>query len=702
MRSDVVATNTVFTAAMLRLERNLHVTGTSRQDHRYWATWGLLAWLGLPALVTPSLAATVGFQSASQEILVPFGQNDFEVGDLNGDGHLDLTVTANGETRFYVNDGAGSFSFETRLFTELEVADVSLFDIDRDSDLDAWVWDPQGGVSIWLNEPDEGLVRSEFDLVRPGRGPLLVADLDFDQDSDVILADVGLDTFESVAGEGGHILWFNGGDGQFGDPIRIPAANSEGPLPGLGGVLADLDLDGDVDFIGTYADHTARVWLNASSRGLIESGSPWAAGGAPEIAAVARIVLGDFDADGDLDAVRPVAQGQNEYWVNEGGGEFTRMEEGLGPVQGALASGDLDNDGGTDLVAAGEPCDDCTQVWLLRNGGLAANPIKIFRGNTTVRRVQLSDLDSDGDLDVVGLVDVIEAPAGRSFVGVWFNSLINRAVNPGVLGAITDSTLGLVIRDRLGLPPDLSVTPNYNGFTSLSLTREQFSPAFNPIRSLEGLEDAHDLEILRLQGVVDRSRNDGVLDLSFLDRLPKLRVLDLRGNGLRGLVLPSLAPSLEEMYLDGNLLGNFVVHGLFPQLRVLSLARNNLESLTIADTATPRLVTLDLRQNPLLELKFRAGIPSLLPSVESLRTTGARVTVNTRLTALRFNDAGQPQLNFFSDMGRFQVRRSMDFSVWEPIGEVRVELSNTRIVSFTDESADGIQAAFYSIVRLEP
>ena len=111
--------------------------------------------------VSPSLelvGATVGFHSASQEILLPFGQGDFEVGDLNHDRHPDIIVTLEGAATLYLNDGLGLFNESGNLFEGISIQGVNLFDADQDADLDAWVREVDGGVSIWINEVDGGFV----------------------------------------------------------------------------------------------------------------------------------------------------------------------------------------------------------------------------------------------------------------------------------------------------------------------------------------------------------------------------------------------------------------------------------------------------------------------------------------------------------------------------------------------------------------
>lgn len=51
--------------------------------------------------------------------------------------------------------------------------------------------------------------------------------------------------------------------------------------------------------------------------------------------------------------------------------------------------------------------------------------------------------------------------------GAWLNDFIDLSLEPGRVGAIADPTLEFVIRERLGLPADLAVTPDYSEFKGL-------------------------------------------------------------------------------------------------------------------------------------------------------------------------------------------------------------------------------------------
>lgn len=181
----------------------------------------------------------------------------------------------------------------------------------------------------------------------------------------------------------------------FGVAVRFPDTLTSG----------DLDGDGRPDLLaGDSSAGEVAVLLNAGD-GDFATGTTVATGTAPR-----TMALGDLNGDGAPDLV--TAGGSGNFAANfpntvavhfgDGSGGFgpsTELTVGSNPT--ALALGDVNADGRTDLLVANED-DRTVSVLLADGGGGFANAVTADAGRGLVD-LALADLDGDGARDLLGV-----------------------------------------------------------------------------------------------------------------------------------------------------------------------------------------------------------------------------------------------------------------------------------------------------------
>jgi hypothetical protein len=325
-------------------------------------------------------------------------RNGFEVADMNGDGHLDIvhgpTRKGSAVPRVFLGDGAGNWRLwdETRFPStpRLDYGDVAVADFDGDGKLDLAVASHLRGVTVFVQRAggsfeswSEGL---EFSSLGAGDGPAdfssrAIVAVDWDRNGRPDLLSLGegprmvrdrRDTDPDFArGSSGPVVFFNQGDGSW---KRYDQGTGRGQPAGDALAVGDLDGDGRPDFVTASTTFDARqiVFLGSPSGGW----NPVEVSALPDRATFRAVDLADFDGDGKLDlAVGYLRRDVEQNWrtgidvlFNRGerGWENRTVytEEGRRTVW-SLATGDLDADGHSDLVAAtGDG-----QIWVFLGDG---------------------------------------------------------------------------------------------------------------------------------------------------------------------------------------------------------------------------------------------------------------------------------------------------------------------------------------------
>jgi ankyrin repeat protein len=335
----------------------------------------------------------------SAQIFEHAATHDIALGDLDSDGDLDAVFSNMHQygSRVYLNDGRGHFEATEQVLAQ-DGHGVDLGDLDADGDTDIIMSCAEYGTDlmVYLNDG-----RANFTVKPQSLADSLLAGNavnlhDFDTDGDLDAA--------VVYYQEDDVIYFNDGQGNF---------TKSGLTFPQGSNWADLDGDGDVDNFHRETGVGLRSLLNDGSGNFVEHWSQ-------RDSAIFRgwVGFGDFDADGDLDAV-VTSQDQSEHrystlWHNDGTGRFEKSDAQLPLTRFSRTStGDLNGDGHPDVFVNnfGLP----SAVWLNDGKGSLFDSGIRLPGEWLNTYCPLGDLDGDGDLDVF-----IAAYAGGPNE-IWFN-----------------------------------------------------------------------------------------------------------------------------------------------------------------------------------------------------------------------------------------------------------------------------------------
>jgi hypothetical protein len=182
------------------------------------------------------------------------------LGDLDGDGDLDLIVVAsqtqektmNGSTGLILlNDGGGNFSDTGLRFPAKESSSVALGDLDGDRDLDALLGFDSGALVLINQGGAQGGLEGTFAVADHGIAgsrtrSVHLADLDGDGDQDAV-----------IVGDQGAALFLNDRYGKFSQAVRILPCSERQDL-----TIADFNGDGSQDIFVAEYDQSVQLWFN--------------------------------------------------------------------------------------------------------------------------------------------------------------------------------------------------------------------------------------------------------------------------------------------------------------------------------------------------------------------------------------------------------------------------------------------------------
>jgi fibronectin type 3 domain-containing protein len=314
--------------------------------------------------------------------------------DVDGDGRRDLVVTTRGAISWRPGTDGGFGPVQTLLDPAEPITAVEMADLDGSGTLDVVTYhesysDPRH-LNVYVN--DAGTMRAPLQVESGQLRHLAVIDADADGNLDVIAVRFNRDTYSDVFGVFRNALSTTG---TF-EPWQ--ALNGLGGS-GMGLLVADVDQDGVQDAVVSTVSST--LWAQGGSTSLLSLEDL-----APAQLGTSVVLVRDLDGNGWPDLVH---SGQGMTWTPQlsAGTWGERRSIPLSTPTGQFAAGDLDGDGDHDLLwTRVDGYDTPVQwVWSVNDGGTFDETRVIARtqGNS-VAVSPLSDLDGDGDLDVLATV----------------------------------------------------------------------------------------------------------------------------------------------------------------------------------------------------------------------------------------------------------------------------------------------------------
>ncbi|MBI1936260.1 VCBS repeat-containing protein [Candidatus Woesearchaeota archaeon] len=448
----------------------------------------------------------IPFASVTIDANNPVDPHNKAVGDINGDGFVDVLAAG--------SSSSGLYWYEYPSWTKRLIAsgafttDMETGDIDGDGDVDVVI--PNGLGLMWYKNP-RPLGNPATDAWTPvnigGAGA---------NNHDVELADLNkdgkLDVVSRPKGGGATNVWLQNTPTSW---TRVVASTRAGE----GTALGDIDGDGDVDIA-----HNG-FWLENLGNGAswsernIDVNWPLDVG----------VHIADINKDGRNDVVlAPSESGGRFSWyesINPKTGPWT--EHAISSTISyahTFKSADMDKDGKLDLVTAEmhQSSNDEVSVWRNNGGGLSWTKQVVV--NTGSHNLRLADIGNDGDIDIVG-ANWNDAAPDSAIIRMWRNDLNSKSTLDSWQRSVADvakPARAVFIRsadlDSDG-KKDL-VTGGWwyknPGTLSGGWTRKTIGAPLNNIAVIYDFDSDGDLDLLGTQGVGSDvnnrfawARNDG-------------------------------------------------------------------------------------------------------------------------------------------------------------------------------------------------
>jgi len=344
------------------------------------------------------------------------------VGNLNGDGHLDLVLSGigqDGSTSVWTNDGSGRFSaghpFATRGISPC------LGDVDNAGRLDLWLGTATGSVLFQNDGKGNFNQRAVPGLPHSTAftAQARLRDIDFDGNLDLLAFRLQKGSIPSTGNAlpAKSSVYRNNRDGSYTDvAAQLGLALPDTPIAAV--VSEDFDNDGDLDLVIFPANGKKPIaWVNdrAGKYHLLD-----AAATGLDVQNVISVTAGDPNKDGKRDLLVFAKNGVHLF-INRGGFRFEEHKgfwSGFGKLGGTGGQfADMRNDGNLDIVIPDAHRKDGSRGPVLLLNDWRRD--RFLDAAEVDPGILLSAIQTKGDASCVvadfcgkGLCDILLAPAG--------------------------------------------------------------------------------------------------------------------------------------------------------------------------------------------------------------------------------------------------------------------------------------------------
>ena len=394
---------------------------------------------------------------------------DIGIGDLDSDGNLDLFIVNNGQNDYiYLNNGSGVFA-QKRISTRGTGTGVSLGDIDNDGDLDAYVSNNNQQNKLWLNDGNAIFTANDIsgDTGRSSSADL--GDVDNDGDLDIYVANFVQQ----------NKLWLNDGSANF-----TAGTISHGSRNSIKVKFADLNNDGDLDLYIGNSTQQNQIYLGDGLGGFTTNKNITNDFGVSE-----DIAISDINKDGLLD-IYVIDDGlQNKLWLGTGGADFINSD--IAGDSGSTLSNniaDFNNDGILDLFVGNGNQQD--KLYLSKEVVISATPSIVITPGTS-KNIPISfnnfypttlKSSSTGKItyslstvqnikkgtSVRATINVaINAPAGQATLSLYLAGVTkNIIINIAEKATLTFAKYNYIIEHKVGKKQKIAIA-NISGTTTI-------------------------------------------------------------------------------------------------------------------------------------------------------------------------------------------------------------------------------------------